>query len=150
MALDIPQNTMAEITNQMLKMEKAGELMERATVTFQVAFTSREIRENIRFGLFMLLMERDEEFERYHKASNGVFSFCFSPFNLANNGNHICWFASKTVAPNGASHMKVEFSNEVITQEGPDGLSNHRVYIFVMPEVLCGQAWTNEVCVNYK
>ena len=98
----------------------------------------------------MLLMERDEEFERYHAANNGVFSFSFSPFNLPSTGNHICWMASKTISPNGDSKVKVEFNNEVVTQKELCDRTNYRVYIFVMPEVLCGQAWTNEVCVNYK
>ncbi len=141
---------MAEIQNQVLKIEKTSEMFEKACVNFEVKFTSREVEENIQFGIFMLLMERDEEFEKYHNSSNGVFSFSFSPFNLTNTGNHICWMANKTVQPNGSGSVRIEFNNEVITQEEPCDQSNYRVYIFVMPEVLCGQAWTNEVCVNYK
>ena len=141
---------MASIANQKLKIEKTGEVFERASVGFDVNFTSREVDENIQFGIFMLLMERDEEFERYHNSTNGVFSFSFSPFNLTNTGNHICWMANKTVQPNGSANIKIEFNNEVITQNELCDQSNYRVYIFVMPEVLCGQAWTNEICVNYK
>ena len=139
---------MASIENQMLKIQKSGEIFERAKVRFEVKFTSREVQENIQFGIFMLLMERDEEFERYHNSTNGVFSFSFSPFNLTNTGNHICWMANKTIQPNGTNKTRVEFNNEVITQNELCDQSNYRVYIFVMPEVLCGQAWTNEVCVN--
>jgi len=141
---------MASIENQLLKIEKTGEIFEKACVSFEVNFTSREIEENIQFGVFMLLMERDEEFERYHNTNNGVFSFSFSPFNLTNTGNHICWMANKTLQPNGSACVKVEFCNEVISQKELCDQSNYRVYIFVMPEVLCGQAWTNEICVNYK
>lgn len=141
---------MAAIENQILKIQKSGEIFERAKVGFEVTFTSREVEENIQFGIFMLLMERDEEFEKYHNSSNGVFSFSFSPFNLTNRGNHICWMANKTVQPNGSKNIKIEFNNEVITQNDLCDQSNYRVYIFVMPEVLCGQAWTNEICVNYK
>ena len=141
---------MAAIENQLLKIEKTGDIFEKASVSFEVNFTSREIEENIQFGIFMLLMERDEEFERYHNSSNGVFSFSFSPFNLTNTGNHICWMANKSLQPNGSACAKVEFNNEVISQKELCDQSNYRVYIFVMPEVLCGQAWTNEICVNYK
>ncbi len=141
---------MAAIENQILKIQKSGEIFERAKVGFEVTFTSREVEENIQFGIFMLLMERDEEFEKYHNSTNGVFSFSFSPFNLTNRGNHICWMANKTVQPNGSQNIKIEFNNEVITQNDLCDQSNYRVYIFVMPEVLCGQAWTNEICVNYK
>jgi len=141
---------MAAVENQVLKIEKSGEIFEKASVGFEVCFTSREIEENIQFGIFMLLMERDEEFEKYHNSTNGVFSFSFSPFNLTNTGNHICWMANKTIQPNGSNSIKVQFNNEVITQNELCDQSNYRVYIFVMPEVLCGQAWTNEVCVNYK
>jgi len=141
---------MAAIEHQVLKIEKTGDVFEKARVGFEVNFTTREVEENIQFGIFMLLMERDEEFERYHNSSNGVFSFSFSPFNLTNTGNHICWMANKTVQPNGSSNVKIEFNNEVITQNECCDQSNYRVYIFVMPEVLCGQAWTNEICVNYK
>ena len=141
---------MASIENQMLKIQKSGQIFEHAKVRFEVKFTSREVQENIQFGIFMLLMERDEEFEKYHNSSNGVFSFSFSPFNLTNGGNHICWMANKTVQPNGSPKIKIEFNNEVITQNELCDQSNYRVYIFVMPEVLCGQAWTNEICVNYK
>lgn len=141
---------MAAVEKQILKIQKTGEIFEQASVKFEVNFTSREVEENIQFGIFMLLMERDEEFERYHNSSNGVFSFSFSPFNLTNTGNHICWMANKTVQPNGTSKIQVEFNNEVITQNELCDQSNYRVYIFVMPEVLCGQAWTNEICVNYK
>ncbi|MCG8308134.1 MAG: hypothetical protein MI975_12135 [Cytophagales bacterium] len=141
---------MAAIENQLLKIEKSGNLFETASVGFEVTFTSREIEENIQFGIFMLLMERDEEFEKYHNSTNGVFSFSFSPFNLTNKGNHICWMANKTIQPNGSPSIRVQFNNEVVAQEGLCDQSNYRVYIFVMPEVLCGQAWTNEVCVNYK
>lgn len=125
-------------------------MFECASVSFDVYFTEREMSENIQFGIFMLLMERDEEFEKYHNSTNGVFSFSFSPFNLTNTGNHICWMANKSVQPNGANNLKISFENEVITQQEPCDQSKYRVYIFVMPEVLCGQAWTNEVCVNYK
>ena len=141
---------MAAVENQVLKIEKSGEIFEKASVGFEVCFTSREMEENIQFGIFMLLMERDEEFEKYHNSTNGVFSFSFSPFNLTNTGNHICWMANKTIQPNGSNTIKVQFNNEVITQSELCDQSNYRVYIFVMPEVLCGQAWTNEVCVNYK
>ena len=55
---------MASIENQMLKIQKSGEIFERAKVRFEVKFTSREVQENIQFGIFMLLMERDEEFEK--------------------------------------------------------------------------------------
>ena len=141
---------MASIEHQILKIQKTGDVFEKASVGFDVKFTSREVEENIQFGIFMLMMEKDEEFERYHNSSNGVFSFSFSPFNLSNTGNHICWMANKTVQPNGSSTVKIEFNNEVITQNDYCDQSNYRVYIFVMPEVLCGQAWTNEISVNYK
>jgi len=145
-----PHTIMAEVKNQLLKIEKSGEIFERACVSFEVCFTSREISENIQFGIFMLLMERDEEFEKYHNSTNGVFSFSFSPFQLTNTGNHICWMANKSVQPNGSKSTRITFENEVITLNEPCDQSKYRVYIFVMPEVLCGQAWTNEVCVNYK
>jgi hypothetical protein len=141
---------MATVENQLLKIEKSGEIFEKAKVNFEVKFTTREIDENIQFGVFMLLMERYEEFERYHNSTNGVFSFSFSPFNISKTGNQICWIANKTLVPNGRSSLKVEFSNEVISQNELTDQNNYRVYIFVMPEVLCGQAWTNEICVNYK
>jgi len=141
---------MAKVQNQLLKIEKTGEVFEKACISFEVSFTTREIEENIQFGVFMLLMERDKEFEKYHNSSNGVFSFIFSPFNLTNTGNHICWMANKTVQPNGLSAKKIEFNNEVISQDNMCNQSKYRVYIFVMPEVLCGEAWTNEVCINYK
>ena len=141
---------MAEIKNQILKIHKTGEIFEKACVRFQLSFTPREVAENIQFGIFMLLMEKDEEFEKYHNSTNGVFSFSFSPFNLTNTGNHICWMANKTVQPNGVSEIKISFNNEVISQDEMCDQSKYRVYIFVMPEVLCGQAWTNEVCINYK
>jgi len=141
---------MAAIENQLLRIKKAGELFENAIVSFEVKFTEREIEDNVQFGVFMLLMERDEEFERYHNSSNGVFSFSFSPFHMTNTGNHICWMANKTLLPNGRDCIKVEFNNEVISQDELNDQSKYRVYIFVMPEVLCGQAWSNEVCVNYK
>ena len=140
---------MAAVENQQLKIEKTSDMIEKASVSFDVSFTNREVQENVQFGVFMLLMERDEEFERYHKMSNGVFSFSFSPFNLTNTGNHICWMANKTLLPNGSDSIKVEFNNEIISQNEHSDQGNYRVYIFVMPEVLCGQAWTNEVCVNY-
>jgi len=141
---------MAEIKNQILKIHKTGEIFEKACVRFQLSFTPREVAENIQFGIFMLLMEKDEEFEKYHNSTNGVFSFSFSPFNLTNTGNHICWMANKTVQPNGVSEIKIAFNNEVISQDEMCDQSKYRVYIFVMPEVLCGQAWTDEVCINYK
>ena len=141
---------MATIENQLLKIEKSGDVFEQACVNFNVNFTPREIEENIQFGVFMLLMERDEEFERYHNTSNGVFSFSFSPFGFSGTGNQICWIANKTLQPNGRTSLKVEFNNELISQTEKSDQGNYRVYIFVMPEVLCGQAWTNEICVNYK
>ncbi len=141
---------MAQIDNQTLRIEDEGSFIKKACIDFEVSFTEREVRENIAFGIFMLLMERDEEFEKYHNTGNGVFSFSFSPFNLTNTGNHICWMANKTVQPNGSANKKIEFNNEVISQDQPIDQNNYRVYIFVMPEVLCGQAWTNEVCINYK
>lgn len=141
---------MAEVRNQLFKIEQSDELFKKASVSFEISFTSREISDNIAFGVFILLMERDEEFEKYHKTSNGVFSFSFSPFNLTNTGNHICWMANKTVQPNGSELKKIDFHNEIISQDQLIDQSKYRVYIFVMPEVLCGQAWTNEVCINYK
>lgn len=141
---------MASIDNQLLKIQKTGDVFETASVSFEVNFTSREVEDNIQFGIFMLLMERDEEFERYHNSTNGVFSFSFSPFNLTNTGNHICWMENKTIQPNGSFKTKILFNNEVIAQENFCDQSKYRVYIFVMPEVLCGQAWTDEVCVNIK
>ena len=141
---------MAQVQNQSLRIEKSGEIFEKACVQFDIRFTAREIEENIAFGVFMLLMERDEEFEKYHNSTNGVFSFSFSPFNITNTGNHISWMANKTVQPNGCETTRLRFTNEVIVQDEFCDQSKYRVYIFVMPEVLCGQAWTDEVCVNYK
>lgn len=140
---------MATVQNQFLSIKKSSEYLEKASVSFDVLFTDREILDNISFGIFMLLMERDEEFERFHKLGNGVFSFSFSPFNLTNSGNHICWVANRTVQPNGSSKVHIDFTNEVVATEVESDQGRYRVYIFVMPEVLCGQAWTNEVCVNY-
>jgi hypothetical protein len=141
---------MAKIDNHVLKIEETSSFIKKASVNFEVSFTATEVRENIAFGIFVLLMERDEEFEKYHNNDNGVFSFSFSPFNLTNTGNHICWMANKTIQPNGSDMKKIEFNNEIISQDQPIDQNNYRVYIFVMPEVLCGQAWTNEVCINYK
>ena len=141
---------MAQVQKQAMSIVKTGDLFERACVSFQVSFTQREIDENIPFGIFLLLMERDEEFEKYHNSINGVFSFSFSPFNLTNKGNHVCWMATKSVLPNGRRDIQIEFNNEVVTQEVFSDQSNYRVYIFVMPEVLCGRAWTNEICINYQ
>jgi hypothetical protein len=141
---------MAEVKNQVLKFETPDNFIKKVSVSFDVAFTTREIQENIAFGVFILLMERDEEFEKYHNCKNGVFSFSFSPFNLTNTGNHICWMANKTIQPNGSENKQIKFDNEIIAQNQPEDHSNYRVYIFVMPEVLCGQAWTNEVCINYQ
>ena len=53
---------MAKVKNQVLKIVKTGDMFEKACVSFEVSYTSREIAENIQFGIFMLLMERDEEF----------------------------------------------------------------------------------------
>ncbi len=141
---------MATIQKQLLKIEKNSDVMETAMIRFEVSFTDREVYENIPFGIFILLMERDDDFEKYHTAKNGVFSFSFSPFNLTNSGNHICWMASKTVQPNGSHVAQVAFDNEVISLNESSDQSRYRVYIFVMPEVLCGEAWSNEVCVNYS
>ena len=56
---------MAEIRNQLFKIEQSDELFKSASVSFEISFTTREISENIAFGVFILLMERDEEFEKY-------------------------------------------------------------------------------------
>jgi len=141
---------MAEIKKQSFNIEQTDELFKKANINFEVHFTSREVNENIPFGVFILLMERDEEFEKYHKTDNGVFSFSFSPFNMLNTGNHICWMANKTIIPNGSERKRIDFINELISQDQIADQNKYRVYIFVMPEVLCGQAWTNEVCINYK
>lgn len=141
---------MAEVQKQRFQIEQTDELFKKASISFDIQFTSREVSDNVPFGVFILLMERDEEFEKYHKTSNGVFSFSFSPFNLTNTGNHICWMANKTILPNGSDKKSIEFNNELISQDQLADHNNYRVYIFVMPEVLCGSAWTNEVCINYK
>jgi hypothetical protein len=141
---------MAEVHKQKFQIEQKSEPIKKACISFEIQFTTREVNENVAFGVFMLLMERDEEFEKYHKTNNGVFSFSFSPFNLTNTGNHICWMANKTVLPNGSERQRIVFNNELISQEQLADHNNYRVYIFVMPEVLCGSAWTNEVCINYK
>ncbi len=141
---------MAEVQKQKFFIEQTDELFKKACISFDIQFTSREVSDNVPFGVFMLLMERDEEFEKYHKTNNGVFSFSFSPFNLTNTGNHICWMANKTVLPNGSERKRIDFNNELISQDQLVDHNNYRVYIFVMPEVLCGSAWTNEVCINYK
>ncbi len=141
---------MAEITNQLLQTESLENFIMKIKVRFEVNFTKREVHDNIPFGVFILLMERDEDFEKYHQCQNGVFSFSFSPFNLNNTGNHICWMANKTVQPNGSSHTIMDLSTEVIAQNQSDAHGNYRVYIFVMPEVLCGRAWTDEICINFQ
>lgn len=141
---------MAEITNQSLKTEALDQFITNVNLHFEVNFTQREVRENIAFGIFVLLMERDEDFERFHQCKNGVFSFSFSPFNFHQTGNQIHWMANKTLQPNGSSHTTIELSTELIAQNLSDIHNNYRVYIFVMPEVLCGRAWTDDVCINYQ
>jgi hypothetical protein len=141
---------MATVRKQLLIIEKDADSCESVELSFWVDFTQREVEENISFGMYMALLERDEEFEKYHTSPNGVFNFPCSWFNPFKPSSVAHWMEVMTIHPNGSTSLYFNFRKTLDQIEKLQSNQEYRAFIFVVPEITCGKAWTNDVCINYR
>jgi hypothetical protein len=143
------RSPMAVVENQILHIEKSNNTRQMADLDFMISFSQRELEENVTFGLYIAVLQSDSEFEKYHQNPNGVFYFNLSMFNPFYNTGFIHWFESKTIQPNGSTKLHFHFEKSLMPNELSDNQNSYRAFIFVVPEITCGQAYTENVCVNY-
>ncbi len=141
---------MATVRKQLLIIEKEADSCDSIELSFWVDFTQREVEENISFGMYMALLEREEEFEKYHTSPNGVFNFPCSWFNPFKASTVAQWMEVMTIHPNGSSSLYFNFKTTLDQIENLQSNQEYRAFIFVVPEITCGKAWTNDVCINYR
>ena len=140
---------MATVKDQLLVVDQETGEKKFTELSFKVDFSDREVDENINFGLYLALMERDEEFEKYHSNPNGVFYFNFPWFNSSQCGSEVYWIETRTVQPNGSKTRYFQIKKPIMEHLKPKVQNRYRAFIFVVPEITCGQAFAEDVCVNY-
>lgn len=139
---------MATIRNPRLRMGRSTGNLEFAEVSFSVDFSTREVQENLVFGLYTALFERDDALDTFHPRANGAFSFGIDWRSNGDLDDFVRWLDSRTVRPNGLNtrFFTIRRDFNVGNQEG--GNEEYRAFINVVPEITSGQAWSNEVSIN--
>jgi hypothetical protein len=122
--------------------------MEFALVTFTVNFSRAEVRQNLIFGLYTALYERDDALDMFVTNPNGAFNFSIERKANGNMDDWVTWLDSRTIRPNGQNSRIVTIRNEFNVGNQERGNEEYRAFINVIPEIAAGKAWTNEVSIN--
>ncbi len=141
---------MATVKDQLLIVDQESSGKRYTELSFSVDFSNREVNENINFGLYLALMERDEEFEKYHSNPNGVFYFNFPWFNTSQCGSDVYWIETRNFQPNGSKTKYFQIKKSITEHLDHSSDSKYRAFIFVVPDITCGQAFAEDICVNYR
>lgn len=139
---------MASISNARLRMGRVSSTQEFAEVTFSVNFSGAEVSQNLAFGLYTALYERDDSLDTYHADQNGAFSFRIVTRANGNADDFVQWIDSRAVRPDGQNTRFFTVRREFNVGNQEAGNEEYRAFINIIPEITTGQTWTNEVSVN--
>jgi hypothetical protein len=143
---------MANVSNARLKMGRVSDRMEFAEVTFSINFSAAEVAQNLSFGLYTALFERDDKLDFYIPTPNGAFDWGdarLSIHSIENEDGRIPSFVdTKIIRPNGQNTRLFTVRKDFDLGVQEDGNEEYRAFINVVPEITSGQAWTNEVSIN--
>ncbi|CAN5706336.1 hypothetical protein BH20ACI4_BH20ACI4_11030 [soil metagenome] len=139
---------MANVSNVRLAMGRVSNRIEFAEVNFSINFSSQEIKENLVFGLYIPLFERDDELDTYHFEVNGAFGGSVNWRSLGDLDDFITWISFESIRPNGNSTIILTRRKEFDVGNQEDGNEEYRALVWVIPEIVEGKAWSNEVSIN--
>ncbi|MEM7085607.1 MAG: hypothetical protein AAF489_05465 [Bacteroidota bacterium] len=139
---------MAAIRNVRLRMGRSTGSLEFAVVTFSVEFSPRELQENLLFGLYTALFERDDSLDAYHPRPNGAFNFGIEQNPKGNPDDSLGWIDARAIRPDGLSTRFFTVRRDLNVGNQEPGNEEYRAYVYVIPEITSGQSWSNEVSVN--
>lgn len=139
---------MARVSNVRLSMGRVNATMEFAVVSFSIDFSTAEVSQNLAFGLYTALYERDDALDTYHSNQNGAFNFGIETKASGNADDFITWVDSRSVRPNGQNTRFFTVRREFNVGNQESGNEEYRAFVNIIPEITSGQAWSNEVSIN--
>lgn len=139
---------MANVSNVRLAMGRVSSSIEFAEVTFSINFSSQEVKENLVFGLYIPLFERDDALDTYHFEPNGAFGGSVNWRSLGDLDDFITWISFESIRPNGNNTIVLTRRKEFNVGNQESGDEEYRALVWVIPEIVEGKAWSNEVSIN--
>ena len=139
---------MAHVSDVRLSMGRVSSRIEFAEVTARVDFASKEVAENLNFGLFIPLVEVDDAFDTYHYNANGGFNVSIDWRSVGDLDDFVTWIAARTIRPNGSSTRFVRERKEFDVGDQEGGNEEYRALVWVVPEIFEGKSWSNILRVN--
>lgn len=139
---------MAKISNVQLRMGRVNSTLEFAEVTFSVNFSSAEVSQNLAFGLYTALYERDDSLDSYHVEQNGAFNINLHRRANGNMDDFIQWVDTRSVRPNGQGTRFFTVRKEFNVGNQESGNEEYRAFVNIIPEITSGRAWSNELSIN--
>lgn len=139
---------MAKISNVDLRMGRINSSTEFSEVSFSVDFSTAEVSQNLAFGLFTALYERDDQLDSYHVQQNGAFNMSLHRRASGDLDDFVTWVDSRVVRPNGQNTRIFTVRKEFNVGNQEDGNEEYRALVTIVPEITSGRAWSNEVSIN--
>ncbi len=139
---------MAHVSNVRLSMGRVSSSIEYAEVNFSINFTSKEVSDNLAFGLFIPLFEIDDAMDTYHWETNGAFNVSVNWRNIGDLDDFITWISSEVIRPNGNSTVVLTRRKEFDVGNQESGNEEYKALVWVIPEIAEGKAWSNTLKIN--
>lgn len=139
---------MAHVSNVRLSMGRVSSTLEFAEVSCTITFSGKEVADNIAFGMFIPIFERDDGLDTYHWEANGAFNVSVNRRAIGNLDDFITWVSSEVIRPNGNHTISITRRKEFDVGNRESGNEEYRALVWVVPEICEGKAWSNELHVN--
>lgn len=139
---------MAQVLDIKLAMGRVNSKTEFAEVTFAIAFSPQEVKENLTFGLYIALFEIDDDLDTYHFEANGLSKVSVNWRAIGNLDEFIVSIASEQIRPNGSHSLSLRRRSEFDVGNQEAGNEEYKALVWVIPEIVEGKAWSNTLSIN--
>ena len=144
---------MAQVNNVRLRMGRVSTstTLEFAEVNFSINFSDQEVRQNLAFGLHSFLYEKDDNLDIYHLEPNGMFNVgirLHPDRDLDDKDDFVRQISREIIRPNGNSVVALTRRQEFDVGNQEDDNEEYMALVWVIPEIVEGKAWSNEVSIN--
>ena len=142
---------MAQVNNVRLKMGRASSGLEFAEVNCSVNFSNQEVRQNLAFGLHIFIYEKDDKLDIYHLEANGMLNVgvrLHSDNQFDDEDEFVRRFSREIIRPNGNTMLPIGRREEFDVGNQEDNNEEYLALVWVVPEIVEGKAWSNEVSIN--
>jgi hypothetical protein len=143
-----PRRTiMAHVKNVVFRMGRSSGSLEYAEVAFDVDFTPHELAQKLRYGLHVRLFEIDSGLDNYTWTPNGI-SQVFADWSGGDTDDAIKYLVNEVVQPNGQATQHFVYHKDFNIGFNEIGEEEYRAAVMIIPEIVQGFMWSNEVDIN--